>query len=607
MTENEPSSPINLLTQEDPRDLTVHEKDETIIGSTYSTDDDESMFDINAIDQSNNFSDPMMLLTQEPYGSNVFDDESEMDSDDNESNRPSHSSVASLTINDNEHESIEDVNDSPLSAPRQSAMERRAYNVKRNQERMKELGIEFGVNRNSVKKKNRKRNLQEESLEQNYTKLEYKQQQQRSSRRHRGMLLPNSLSTMPRQIYQQSGMDDPLQRMYDDFPGRQLEIKKLYSILSVSASSQNRVPPPIFVTGVSGTGKSMIVRSIIEIVTMNGNRNRLNPKQKQSSYHCHRRRRIENSKNATLQEEKETTSPPKGRPQNDYSKSLLSNHSAGNSFIQAYVNCGTTFDLSPSSCINDVVVSIYEQFERQLLSASSNSVDDTDHLSATSRSKMSNIKNSPKKQGYTKVGHRGKNLMNRIESSSLQLNPAFETYPEERDNDEMERLIELENRMEQKQIKKGQKNSYRSKKSVVAPISTGTNTNSNHTNQTNMMNKSKGSTAVFKLGCALNELFQEYENVGHHNRTSAVSILVLDHAERLLDPSLQSSKISIRSSASPGLSFLSQLLLLPQLFGIHLTVVVVTNSILLERTGKEFCSTHKLKKAKSLHKRFVPL
>jgi hypothetical protein len=74
-------------------------------------------------------------------------------------------------------------------------------------------------------------------------------------------------------------------------------------------------------------------------------------------------------------------------------------------------------------------------------------------------------------------------------------------------------------------------------------------------------------TAVWAFGRALAYLFED----------GYAGFLILDHAERLL--SLSSS----RGTAERN-NFLSQLLLLPRVAGINLTVIVVTNSLLLEHS-----------------------
>jgi hypothetical protein len=74
-------------------------------------------------------------------------------------------------------------------------------------------------------------------------------------------------------------------------------------------------------------------------------------------------------------------------------------------------------------------------------------------------------------------------------------------------------------------------------------------------------------TAVWAFGRALASMFED----------GYAGFLILDHAERLL--SLSASK----ATAEPN-NFLSQLLSLPRVAGLNLTVIVVTNSLLLEHS-----------------------
>lgn len=84
-------------------------------------------------------------------------------------------------------------------------------------------------------------------------------------------------------------------------------------------------------------------------------------------------------------------------------------------------------------------------------------------------------------------------------------------------------------------------------------------------------------TAVATFGDELQQtLFQDEEDCG---------ILVLDQAERLL--SLSSSPSGTSASKS---NFLAQLLLLPRIKGLNLTIIVITKSILLEYSRKYISS-----------------
>lgn len=74
-------------------------------------------------------------------------------------------------------------------------------------------------------------------------------------------------------------------------------------------------------------------------------------------------------------------------------------------------------------------------------------------------------------------------------------------------------------------------------------------------------------TCVWNFGCMLDALMTEQHSC----------ILVLDHAERVL---------SFQSNQKDGVNFLSQILLLPRVLGLNLTIVVISQSVLLGQTRK---------------------
>ena len=85
-------------------------------------------------------------------------------------------------------------------------------------------------------------------------------------------------------------------------------------------------------------------------------------------------------------------------------------------------------------------------------------------------------------------------------------------------------------------------------------------------------------TAVWKFGCALQNLLLLSSQ---QQQQQCAAILVLDHAERLL--SLASPK-----AAKDRINFLSQIMLLPQLLKLNLTVIVISKSSLLTSSRKYF-------------------
>jgi len=76
-------------------------------------------------------------------------------------------------------------------------------------------------------------------------------------------------------------------------------------------------------------------------------------------------------------------------------------------------------------------------------------------------------------------------------------------------------------------------------------------------------------TVAHTFGLLLSALFEDRHN----------GILILDHADRL-------ASLPARRGLADRSNFLAQLLLLPRTIGINLTVVFITNSILLEHSRK---------------------
>lgn len=173
-----------------------------------------------------------------------------------------------------EDESEEDDADGP-PAPPLSLAEIREWKLRRNQAKMVELGlasksprtIRFADSHRSKRKRNKRGNP---SL------IGRREDEQQHSVR-RGMLLPpidgwgesragSAVADTP------TRQQEKINQLYDKYPHRHRQVRTLLGLLRpmMSAGSTTRdntncsVPPPIFAVGPSGTGKTSVVRDVLD-------------------------------------------------------------------------------------------------------------------------------------------------------------------------------------------------------------------------------------------------------------------------------------------------------------------------------------------------------
>jgi hypothetical protein len=163
-----------------------------------------------------------------------------------------------------------------------SLMDRRKRNMERNQLRLNNIGLEYGMTAK------RKRSVDKTTESLNDKDL---LEDPGEPTKRRGMLLTTAVTTVTT-VPEANGkvavvdVDDldgisSLQRM---FPHRQAPIRKLYSLLATAASQSGAddiscsgpearrfVPAPIFVTGSSGSGKTAVLRATVQAIEK-GNR-----------------------------------------------------------------------------------------------------------------------------------------------------------------------------------------------------------------------------------------------------------------------------------------------------------------------------------------------
>jgi hypothetical protein len=119
----------------------------------------------------------------------------------------------------------------------------------------------------------------------------------------------------------------------------------------------------------------------------------------------------------------------------------------------------------------------------------------------------------------------------------------------------------LEDRVEQSRARRGR------------PRTSGIDNSSTRPTAADIASTSETSTAAHTIAWAFGRLLQTLFGDQH------IGILVLDSAERLLS-------LAPRRNSTERTNFFSQLLLLPKTLSLNLTVVAVTNSVLLDQSRK---------------------
>lgn len=478
--------------------------------------------------------------------------------------------------------------DSPGTNPA-SVSERRAQNVRRNEERMLQLGITHGLKKRTPQNKRKRAMIIVESDN-------YGPARSPVAVMSKGMLKrltrhpyasPTFLSpptgTMQNDSDQKSKLclhneTESLSFLYDIFPGRQPQIEQLYGILHASINLSGKgIPPPIFVTGSSGTGRTSVTQYVIQALV-----SRIKVDNQYCSYLPYYNKDIDLKSIQKIDIQNNCDSI------GSYStktRSTSVRRDDCNLIVKAYVNCATSFE---QSCdIDSLTNTIYSQIKQELLKflnfQNQRNYAGDSYLLRLGKQGNGRVKdcNSSSKCSPCRLSAKKENRANR--NTSI-INVSYEDDNENTkndDQDEMNRMEELENRMEEKQFgKKRSKVQFKALSTVrerTIPESV--------SNMTGNRTLTKGQTTVWNLGRALVKLFQKFKRSVEQDSTRVSTIIVLDNAERMISQAASTKKSSFIATSSPGLSYLSQLLLLPQTIGLNISIVVITNSILLEHTG----------------------
>ena len=161
-------------------------------------------------------------------------------------------------VDDDSSQSSVSSSHNPIGESGMTLTERRAFNIQRNNELLSRLGMMKNHYLSPLK-----------SVAQHGDSALDIVNSPASVEHRRGMIIPTCLSSIERHQGQCSPkvLSSSLKELYDQYPHRSTQIRKLFCLLSapIMTSSDRFVPPPIFVTGPAGSGKTMIVRDVVQL------------------------------------------------------------------------------------------------------------------------------------------------------------------------------------------------------------------------------------------------------------------------------------------------------------------------------------------------------
>lgn len=384
-----------------------------------------------------------------------------------------------------------------------------------------------------------------------------------------------------------------LQELEEFYPHRQSQVRHLWSLLSPALASSNStglmhrkyIPPPIFVTGPAGTGKTCIVRNVV----------------------------------TRLQQ----TLPPNAE------------HRSG----CAYINCATL-----EGSIDEIVHSAYRQLaldlktrrtssgqshrkrkrkrtkrankpSQQMVGAIARMAEDTvtskrqctvthAHGTETGPSRQATECEKPelehgKQQSSVTEGDCskalsavpvGKKVAGKIERHDGGSGSVYEATAQKRSKHEVT-CVRRSSRLKESEDKDNDyedaENAIRKTSSALAKeVSLDMNTRKTAAAKEGDLTVSTTPVSTTAQIAAANFGREVQQTLFQHSKDNA--FLILDQAERLL--SLSSSPSGTSGTKS---NFLAQLLLLPRIYNLNLTIIVVTKSVLLEHSRKCDTSFHR--------------
>jgi hypothetical protein len=409
----------------------------------------------------------------------------------------------------------------------------------------------------------------------------------------RGMILPTKYNHGSLQVRGRTMLSD----FYKQFPHRKREIVLLNSLLK-NAVRQAQVPiemdecgnvlnsfcpSPIFVHGPSGTGKSTIVRQIVKHV------------------------------------EREASSRMRNQTNRESSSGNVNGDSARVS--TAYVNCKT---IEPyGSGASAVLQNLYRQLEQGFCESSNddcnNNDDDDDDINAVVGSKENHVESFVLKSSMSLD-------LDTDDDSLIRTSSSFVVSKRIRDDDCSDIPIDVdvdqdslhhvhkdhdEEDMIEYYAAKERKGLFQKDPEMTSSVKSFTKSSSNrnhvgtkrtrrsarlmveHSLESSFKSKSRDPTYVSSTSrmestnnsssttVSFGRSIAKFCGVSKYNSfSSGCAFIVLDHAEELLSFSHNRQKGNIHTN------FLSELLLLPKTMKLNLTVIAITDKLMLEQSSK---------------------
>lgn len=588
--EGDPESSVPPPNQESPAVATA--------GSTKLEDDDDDKYEEGVPKSGDNGGAPTGTNTpaEEDNGSFCSEDSSTCSDDDNDDDD---------TDSDVEAAAAAAATTTTGGGLYLSLTERRALNVQRNDNEMIRLGVAHGIRRRpSATERGGGAGDGDPSTPQ-------RQRKSRKNRANPSIASPRGMLLFHQNKATAALNNDHAKNWNEIYPHRESLIRKLRAWVSVpiamatttptttnsGASSSNEkllpfVPPPIFVSGPCGCGKTAIVRDVVQCATALANN---------TSNNDHR---------ADASQSNNPTSPWGGSG----SSSTMAGEVVA---AHAYIDCVALDVRSVEEFVNDV----HGQFARQIIRRRRTS---NDNNSSSKRGGgvggVSNAR-SPHQPSPPTTMRKRKSLSHRCDDPS---DYGLQQQDQDRDipnggNDSISSakrgpvstVDHAAVPVTRRRASERNRHASSSNRSAILPphaarvsrTNRGTaskggpatpnpagSTNNTAADASNSNSSALSTTpliAAWNLGKLLQRLVAPPSRgsaSGPHTSTTTVALfLVVDQADRLF--SLGSSS-SMYKSAADRINFLAQLLLLPRTLGLNLTIICISNSILLEHTGE---------------------
>jgi Cdc6-like AAA superfamily ATPase len=372
------------------------------------------------------------------------------------------------------------------------------------------------------------------------------------------------------------------QDIFTDFPHRRKQIFLLQSCLGNSVrqmeipiekdecgSALNTYsPPPIFVTGPSGTGKTSVVRRILRdlkqesLKGINGN-NACNS----------------NAKNGR----KEMGKRPIG---------------------VAYINCSTMepYGTGPSSILESTYTQLANQMAidrgtddgkrvrmrtnkfNRLHIGSSDSLDN-DEVSNSCSDSFGGVETDEDSLAYNSTGVDSLSIGEDTDDDNTDLSDIDdEDMIENCATNERSGFIKAAARpkpAQQKETPRLPQDAPRRSSRLGNPSQALTSVNQGSTTHRSAKKKSSGLMGILSTPASFGRSITQFCGVSEYNSFQrGCAFLVLDHADMLLSFSHNKQKKNLHTN------FLSELLLLPQIMSLNLTIIVITDKLMLENTSE---------------------